>query len=75
MTIQNRIYDMLIQRQQDGVIPPSLQGISTTLNIPSRATVHKHLKVMRQAGLVTWLDRKCRTVSAITQHSLESHNA
>ena len=76
MTIRERIYNALLEAQQYPLVgPPTLQEIAHMVGLKSKSTVHYHLKQMRQAGLVTWFDDSSRTVRALTQCSLEHHNA
>jgi SOS-response transcriptional repressor LexA len=42
----------------------SVRDIQTQLGVPSTATVHRHLNVLRERGLVSWAPGKQRTLRA-----------
>ena len=67
---QQQIYDYILSFANDHGYPPSVREIAEAVGLKSPATVHFHLKGLREAGVITQAEGKTRAISIIDA----SHN-
>jgi len=60
---QREIYDYILDFSQDNGYPPSLREIARAVGLKSPSTVLVHLKVLRQAGLISQVEGKSRAIT------------
>ena len=67
---QQQIYDYILSFSDTHGYPPSVREIAEAVGLKSPATVHFHLKGLREAGVITQAEGKTRAISIIDA----SHN-
>ena len=60
---QQQIYDYILAFAEEHGYPPSVREIAAAVNLKSPATVHFHLKGLREAGLITQAEGKTRAIT------------
>ena len=60
---QQQIYDYILEFAAEHGYPPSVREIAQAVNLKSPATVHFHLKGLREAGVITQAEGKTRAIS------------
>ena len=63
---QRAVYETLVDLDQQGEPPPSLDRLCQILGLSSRGSLHKHVHALIEAGLVHPMDGKHRGVSLVT---------
>ena len=66
---QAAIYDYICSYTDQHGYPPSVREIGTAVNLASPSTVHMHLKVLEQFGLIDRDPKKPRTMKIVPQNS------
>ena len=66
---QAAIYDYICSYTDQHGYPPSVREIGTAVNLASPSTVHMHLKVLEQFGLIDRYPKKPRTMKIVPQNS------
>ena len=72
---QAAIYDYICSYTDQHGYPPSVREIGTAVNLASPSTVHMHLKVLEQFGLIDRDPKKPRTMKIVSQASNASDTA
>ena len=72
---QAAIYDYICPYTDQHGYPPSVREIGTAVNLASPSTVHMHLKVLEQFGLIDRDPKKPRTMKIVSQASNASDTA
>ena len=62
---QQQIYDFISSFADEHGYPPSVREIAQAVNLKSPATVHFHLKGLREAGYITQAEGKTRAISIV----------
>jgi len=62
---QQQIYDYILEFAAEHGYPPSVREIAQAVNLKSPATVHFHLKGLREAGYITQAEGKTRAISIV----------
>jgi repressor LexA len=62
---QQQIYDYILSFAGEHGYPPSVREIAQAVNLKSPATVHFHLKGLREAGYITQAEGKTRAISIV----------
>ena len=62
---QQQIYDYILDFANEHGYPPSVREIAQAVNLKSPATVHFHLKGLREAGYITQAEGKTRAISIV----------
>ncbi len=62
---QQQIYDYILDFSQSHGYPPSVREIAEAVGLKSPATVHFHLKGLREAGVITQAEGKTRAISVV----------
>ena len=57
---QQQIYDYILSFAEEHGYPPSVREIAQAVGLKSPATVHFHLKGLREAGCITQAEGKTR---------------
>ena len=60
---QQQIYDFILSFASDHCYPPSVREIAEAVGLKSPATVHFHLKGLREAGYITQAEGKTRAIT------------
>ena len=60
---QQQIYDFILSFASDHGYPPSVREIAEAVGLKSPATVHFHLKGLREAGYITQAEGKTRAIT------------
>ena len=60
---QQQIYDFILAFASEHGYPPSVREIAGAVGLKSPATVHFHLKGLREAGYITQAEGKTRAIS------------
>ena len=60
---QQQIYDYILSFSDEHGYPPSVREIAAAVNLKSPATVHFHMKGLREAGLITQAEGKTRAIT------------
>ena len=60
---QQQIYDYILAFADEHGYPPSVREIAQAVGLKSPATVHFHLKGLREAGCITQAEGKTRAIS------------
>ena len=60
---QQQIYDFISSFADEHGYPPSVREIAQAVNLKSPATVHFHLKGLREAGYISQAEGKTRAIS------------
>ena len=60
---QQQIYDYILAFAEEHGYPPSVREIAAAVNLKSPATVHFHMKGLREAGLITQAEGKTRAIT------------
>ena len=60
---QQQIYDFIVNFADEHGYPPSVREIASAVDLKSPATVHFHLKGLREAGLITQAEGKTRAIT------------
>ena len=66
---QQQIYDFILAFTHEHGYPPSVREIAEAVGLKSPATVHFHLKGLREAGVISQAEGKTRAIS-ITDENL-----
>lgn len=56
---RERVYNFLCQHKGPS---PTIRDIAAAVGLSSPATVHTHLKILRERGLITWNEACSRTL-------------
>ena len=62
---QQQIYDYILAFSDEHGYPPSVREIAEAVNLKSPATVHFHLKGLREAGYITQAEGKTRAITVV----------
>ncbi|MDE6590312.1 MAG: transcriptional repressor LexA [Oscillospiraceae bacterium] len=62
---QQQIYDYILDFSNEHGYPPSVREIAQAVSLKSPATVHFHLKGLREAGYITQAEGKTRAISIV----------
>ena len=62
---QQQIYDYILSFCEENGYSPSVREIAQAVNLKSPATVHFHLKGLREAGYITQAEGKTRAISIV----------
>lgn len=62
---QQQIYDYILSFAGEHGYPPSVREIAQAVGLKSPATVHFHLKGLREAGYITQAEGKTRAISIV----------
>lgn len=62
---QQQIYDYILAFSDQHGYPPSVREIAAAVNLKSPATVHFHLKGLREAGYITQAEGKTRAITVV----------
>lgn len=62
---QQQIYDFILAFASEHGYPPSVREIAGAVGLKSPATVHFHLKGLREAGYITQAEGKTRAISIV----------
>ena len=60
---QQQIYDYILAFADEHGYPPSVREIAQAVGLKSPATVHFHLKGLREAGCITQAEGKTRAIT------------
>ncbi len=60
---QQQIYDYILEFADEHGYPPSVREIAQAVNLKSPATVHFHLKGLREAGYISQAEGKTRAIT------------
>lgn len=60
---QQQIYDFILSFADEHGYPPSVREIAQAVNLKSPATVHFHLKGLREAGYISQAEGKTRAIT------------
>ena len=72
---QAAIYEYICSYTDQHGYPPSVREIGAAVNLASPSTVHMHLKVLEQFGLIDRDPKKPRTMKIVPQASNTSDTA
>ena len=62
---QQQIYDYILAFSDEHGYPPSVREIAEAVHLKSPATVHFHLKGLREAGYITQAEGKTRAITVV----------
>ena len=62
---QQQIYDYILAFSDEHGYPPSVREIAGAVHLKSPATVHFHLKGLREAGYITQAEGKTRAITVV----------
>ena len=62
---QQQIYDYILAFSNEHGYPPSVREIAEAVQLKSPATVHFHLKGLREAGYITQAEGKTRAITVV----------
>ena len=62
---QQQIYDYILAFSDEHGYPPSVREIAEAVRLKSPATVHFHLKGLREAGYITQAEGKTRAITVV----------
>ena len=62
---QQQIYDYILAFSDEHGYPPSVREIAEAVQLKSPATVHFHLKSLREAGYITQAEGKTRAITVV----------
>ena len=62
---QQQIYDFISSFADEHGYPPSVREIAQAVNLKSPATVHFHLKGLREAGYISQAEGKTRAITIV----------
>lgn len=62
---QQQIYDYILAFSNEHGYPPSVREIAEAVHLKSPATVHFHLKGLREAGYITQAEGKTRAITVV----------
>ena len=62
---QQQIYDYILAFSDEHGYPPSVREIAEAVQLKSPATVHFHLKGLREAGYITQAEGKTRAITVV----------
>ena len=62
---QQQIYDYILAFSDEHGYPPSVREIAEAVQLKSPATVHVHLKGLREAGYITQAEGKTRAITVV----------
>ena len=62
---QQQIYDYILAFSNEHGYPPSVREIAGAVHLKSPATVHFHLKGLREAGYITQAEGKTRAITVV----------
>ena len=62
---QRAIYDFICSYTDEHGYPPSVREIGSAVGLASPSTVHMHLKVLEEMGLISRDPKKPRTIEVV----------
>ena len=62
---QQQIYDFILAFAREHGYPPSVREIAEAVGLKSPATVHFHLKGLREAGVISQAEGKTRAITVV----------
>ena len=62
---QQQIYDYILAFSDEHGYPPSVREIAEAVHLKSPATVHFHLKGLREAGYISQAEGKTRAITVV----------
>ena len=62
---QQQVYDYILAFSDEHGYPPSVREIAEAVHLKSPATVHFHLKGLREAGYITQAEGKTRAITVV----------
>lgn len=68
---QAAIYDYICTYTKERGFPPSVREIGAAVGLASPSTVHMHLKVLQERGLIRRDSKKPRTIEVVTEDSVD----
>lgn len=71
---QNEIYKYICSYSQSHGFPPSVREIGKAVGLASPSTVHMHLKVLEDNGLIRRDSNKPRTIEVVSKEKKEGSN-
>lgn len=69
---QTAIYDYICRYTSDRGYPPSVREIGAAVGLASPSTVHMHLKVLQERGLIKRDSKKPRTIEVVSSQESAS---
>ena len=63
---QEAIYAFICDHTRESAFPPSVREIGTAVGLASPSTVHMHLKVLQERGLIRRDSKKPRTIEVVS---------
>ena len=71
---QQQIYDFICTYADEHAYPPSVREIGAAVGLASPSTVHMHLKVLEDRGLITRDPNKPRTIEITATSHVPAHD-
>ena len=68
---QAAIYDYICTYTKERGFPPSVREIGAAVGLASPSTVHMHLKVLQERGLIRRDSKKPRTIEVVTEDQVD----
>lgn len=68
---QAAIYDYICTYTKERGFPPSVREIGAAVGLASPSTVHMHLKVLQERGLIRRDSKKPRTIEVVTEDAVD----
>ena len=62
---QNKVLDAIIRYKQIHGFPPTVREICDLIGYKSTSSVASHLKVLREKGMITWVESMPRTITVV----------
>lgn len=62
---QNKVLDAIIWYKQIHGFPPTVREICDLTGYKSTSSVASHLKVLREKGMITWVESMPRTITVV----------
>ena len=62
---QNKVLDAIIRYKQIHGFPPTVREICNLTGYKSTSSVASHLKVLREKGMITWVESMPRTITVV----------
>ena len=62
---QNKVLDAIILYKQIHGFPPTVREICDLTGYKSTSSVASHLKVLREKGMITWVESMPRTITVV----------
>lgn len=62
---QNRVLEAIIRYKQIHGFPPTVREICNLTGYKSTSSVASHLNVLREKGMITWVESTPRTITVV----------